>query len=71
MADGSVALRSWPSIARGRRKKVTSVKANVLASPVARGDPWWPQYPDVVCEDVLVDACAMYLINRLADFDVM
>ena len=62
-------------LARGRRKKVTSVdKANVLASSrlwrevtheVAAG------YPDVVCEDVLVDACAMYLINRPADFDVI
>ena len=25
----------------------------------------------MVCEDVLVDACAMYLINRPADFDVI
>lgn len=62
-------------LARGRRKKVTSVdKANVLASSrlwrevtheVAVG------YPDVACEDILVDACAMYLINRPADFDVI
>lgn len=62
-------------LARGRRKKVTSVdKANVLASSrlwrevtheVAAG------YPDVTCEDILVDACAMYLINRPADFDVI
>jgi 3-isopropylmalate dehydrogenase len=62
-------------LARGRRKKVTSVdKANVLASSrlwrevtheVAAG------YPDVTHEDVLVDACAMYLINRPADFDVI
>jgi 3-isopropylmalate dehydrogenase len=62
-------------LARGRRRKVTSVdKANVLASSrlwreitheVAAG------YPDVTCEDILVDACAMYLINRPADFDVI
>lgn len=62
-------------LARGRRGKVTSVdKANVLASSrlwrevtheVAAG------YPDVVCDDILVDACAMYLISRPADFDVI
>jgi len=62
-------------LARDRRGKVTSVdKANVLAS-----SRLWREvthevaadYPDVTCEDVLVDACAMYLINRPADFDVI
>lgn len=62
-------------LARVRRNKLTSVdKANVLASSrlwrevtheVATG------YPDVTCEDILVDACAMYLINRPSDFDVI
>ncbi|MBP9503173.1 MAG: 3-isopropylmalate dehydrogenase [Candidatus Promineofilum sp.] len=62
-------------LARGRRRKVTSVdKANVLAS-----SRLWREvthevaadYPDVECEDILVDACAMYLINRPTDFDVI
>lgn len=62
-------------MARLRRGKVTSVdKANVLATSRV-----WREvthevaadYPDIEFEDVLVDACAMYLINRPADFDVI
>lgn len=62
-------------LARGRRGKVTSVdKANVLATmrvwrEVAHEVA--AEHPDIEFEDVLVDACAMYLINNPADFDVI
>lgn len=61
--------------AAGGRGKVTSVdKANVLATmrvwrEVAHEVA--AEYPDVEYEDVLVDAMAMYLINRPSDFDVV
>ncbi len=62
-------------LARGRRKKVTSVdKANVLensrlwrrvAERVAS------DYPDVKLEHALVDSCSMALIRAPRDFDVL
>jgi 3-isopropylmalate dehydrogenase len=62
--------------ARARRRHVTSVdKANVLETSrlwrevvtgLAR-----TEYPDVELEHMLVDACAMHLISRPADFDVI
>ncbi len=62
-------------LARARRRKVTSVdKANVLntsalwrevASEVAS------RYPDVTLEHQLVDSCAMRLVARPRDFDVL
>lgn len=68
-------LRVAFDLALTRRHKVTSVdKANVLESSrlwretalrVAR------DYPDVTCEHLLVDACAMHLIRRPALFDVI
>jgi 3-isopropylmalate dehydrogenase len=62
-------------LARGRRWKVTSVdKANVLASSRLWREVTQEvaaEYPDVSCEDMLVDACSMHLLNRPADFDVI
>ncbi|MBI2861433.1 MAG: 3-isopropylmalate dehydrogenase [Chloroflexi bacterium] len=68
-------LRVAFELARTRRRKVTSVdKANILATSrlwrelaieVGR------EYPDVTLEHLLVDACAMHLLRRPTDFDVI
>lgn len=62
-------------LARKRKGKVTSVdKANVLVtSRVWRevAQEVAAENPDVEFENLLVDAMAMYLINRPADFDVV
>jgi 3-isopropylmalate dehydrogenase len=69
-------VRTAANLARGRRKKLTSVdKANVLetsrlwrsvATRVMK-----EEFPDVEVEHILVDACAMHLLSRPASFDVI
>jgi 3-isopropylmalate dehydrogenase len=69
-------VRTAARIARGRRKKLTSVdKANVLET-----SRLWrevtvrvmkEEFPDVALSHMLVDACAMHLIRRPTDFDVI
>jgi 3-isopropylmalate dehydrogenase len=69
-------VRRAAGFAEKRRGKLTSVdKANVLETSrlwrriteeVVRGE-----FPHLVLEHILVDACAMFLIRRPADFDVI
>jgi 3-isopropylmalate dehydrogenase len=69
-------VRVAATLARARRGKLTSVdKANVLTTSrlwrnvttrVMR-----EEFPDVELDHLLVDACAMHLIRRPADFDVI
>src|SRR5436190_11295597 len=68
-------VRTAFDLARGRRKKVTSVdKANVLSSSRLwrrTADRVSKDYPDVALEHLLVDSCTMHLIRRPATFDVI
>ncbi len=69
-------VRLAAKLARARRGKLTSVdKANVLmtsrlwrnvVSRLARDE-----FPDLTVEHLLVDACAMHLIRRPSEFDVI
>jgi 3-isopropylmalate dehydrogenase len=69
-------LRMGADMARGRRKKVTSVdKANVLETSrlwrSIANELFAREFPDVQLEHLLVDAAAMHLLSRPADFDVI
>lgn len=69
-------VRVAATLARNRRKKLTSVdKANVLeTSRLWRSVTtrlMHDEFPDVQLDHMLVDACAMHLIRRPADFDVI
>ena len=62
-------------LARRRRKRVTQVdKANILATSRLWREVTHEvaaEFPDVTCEDVLVDAMSMHLLRRPRDFDVV
>ena len=68
-------LRVGFALAQGRRGKLASVdKSNVLeCSRLWRqvANRLAPEYPDVELEHILVDACAMQLIQRPNRFDVI
>jgi 3-isopropylmalate dehydrogenase len=69
-------VRIAAKLARGRRRKLTSVdKANVLeTSRLWRSvvDKIMPdEFPDIAYEHMLVDSASMHLIKRPRDFDVM
>ena len=69
-------VRAAAEFARARRGKLTSVdKANVIETSrlwrSVTNRVMREEFPDVQLETILVDACAMHLIRRPADFDVI
>jgi 3-isopropylmalate dehydrogenase len=76
VAEVERVVRVAAELARGRRRKLTSVdKANVLETSrlwravVERILP--QEFPDVSFEHMLVDSAAMHLLKRPRDFDVI
>jgi len=68
--------RASADLARARRGKITSVdKANVLDTSRLWRDVatrvFADEFPDLEVEHLLVDAAAMHLLSRPADFDVV
>jgi 3-isopropylmalate dehydrogenase len=76
-SEGEVArvTRLAFQLAQRRRQRVTQVdKANILATSRLWREVTHEiaaEFPDVVCEDVLVDAMSMHLLRRPRDFDVV
>jgi len=75
-AEVARVVRVAGKLARGRRKKVTSVdKANVLETSrlwrAVAERVLKEEFPEVKLEHQLVDSCAMQLVRRPADFDVV
>jgi 3-isopropylmalate dehydrogenase len=69
-------VRAAARFARARRGKLTSVdKANVIETSrlwrSVTNRIMREEFPDVQLETILVDACAMHLIRRPSDFDVI
>jgi 3-isopropylmalate dehydrogenase len=69
-------LRIAGKLAQGRRGKVTSIdKSNVLETSrlwrEVTTELMPREFPDVEVEHLLVDAAAMHLLSRPADFDVL
>jgi 3-isopropylmalate dehydrogenase len=69
-------VRAAAAFAAARRGKLTSVdKANVLETSrlwrATTARVMAAEFPDVQLEHLLVDACAMHLLRRPSDFDVI
>jgi 3-isopropylmalate dehydrogenase len=69
-------VRVAADLARARKRRLTSVdKANVLETSRlwrrTTSDLVAAEYPDVYLDHMLVDTCAMRLMQRPADFDVI